>query len=372
MAGLGVNPALLPLLANVKQLVSDVYVVRYVTISSLALAVYDGIVLFPYEVRYIWRARNSFAKWVYLLNRYISFGGIALLVRGTGALQWGNVTDDYCRGMVGVCLVLGALAIGVANYLVLLKVWFLWDQRRMVVALTTVAWLFSYIATLAVVGASVHQLMPHTFSFAPYGLNVCGVIEKPAILRGIWAAPIALEVVVFVFTLLNAVHRPRPANLSLTRALYRDGILFFAALFFLRIFNLVATVALPASLQFIGSCLIWGVNAALLHRLILNQSPQRAPVSTTDARELDDEMIEAYDLAHAVPQLQDRLSFFDKDVFNNPPKPRRQVKWAENVKDTPRRMLMDTPEQESSLRSLWNDGWRAVGAALDRAAAHTV
>lgn len=66
-------------------------------------------------------------------------------------------------------------------------------------------------------------------------------------------APIVLEVVVFVFTVLNAAHRPRPSDVSLAKSLYRDGILFFGALFLLRIFNLVATVALPASLQFMGS-----------------------------------------------------------------------------------------------------------------------
>lgn len=131
----GVNPELLPLLANVEQLASDAYVVRYVTgalqrsssrpvatslivmctarpVASLVLALYDGLVLFPLELRHIWLARNSVAKWAYLANRYVSFGGIALLVHGeyptcvtrtrkpttaacagTGALHWGNVSD---------------------------------------------------------------------------------------------------------------------------------------------------------------------------------------------------------------------------------------------------------------------------------------
>lgn len=101
-------------------------------------------------------------------------------------------------------------------------------------------------------------LLADTLSFADYGLNVCGVLAKPDVLRGIWAAPIALEVLVFVFTILNAAHRPRPANLSLGKALYRDGLLFFVALFALRVFNLVVIVSFRSSLQFVGS---WCVQA---------------------------------------------------------------------------------------------------------------
>lgn len=120
--------------------------------------------------------------------------------------------------------------------------------------------------------------------------------------------------------------------------------------------------------------LIWGVNQALLHRLILNQSPGRqVPASTiSDVPDLADD-IDAYDLSNnGLPQPTDRLSFFDQDVFNNPHRPRRQVKWADSVLDKPpRHMFMDTPEQEKSLRTIWKDSWRAVGDALDRAAAHT-
>ena len=39
------------------------------------------------------------------------------------------------------------------------QVWFLWDSKRTVVAVTTVAWLGSYLVTLAVVGISIHQLL---------------------------------------------------------------------------------------------------------------------------------------------------------------------------------------------------------------------
>lgn len=376
MALAGINPEFIPLLPRLSSLVNDAYLTRYVTIISFTLAIYDGFMLFPYELRHIWSARGSIAKWAYLVNRYMSFAGMALLVRGTGGLAWGDMTDNYCRATLGIDLALGALSIGVANYLVLLKVWYLWDQRRMVIAVTTVAWIFSYIATLAVVGVAIHQLLPHTYSFAAYGINFCGALVKPSIMRGVWAAPIALEVLVFIFTVLNAAHRPRPADISLSHALYRDGILLFGSLFALRVFNLVVTILLPASLQFVGACLIWGVNQALLHRLILNQSVASAPRNQRSSHE----ELGSYDL-DGIPGggTDERFSFFDSDVFGNSPKRRRAPPrpWRDNmtvVTQTTQTQVtfMDSPDHEKGFQGMWKQSWRTVGNALDRAAAHTV
>jgi len=138
-------------------------------------------------------------------------------------------------------------------------------------------------------------VLADTLSFADYGINVCGVLAKPDVLRGIWAAPIALEVLVFVFTILNAAHRPRPANLSLGKALYRDGLLFFVALFALRVFNLVVIVSFRSSLQFVGSWCVQALqilpNSHVLPQfdLGLQFRPTSSPYSQPDAEGKDDD-----------------------------------------------------------------------------------
>ncbi|KAH7100090.1 hypothetical protein BKA62DRAFT_771810 [Auriculariales sp. MPI-PUGE-AT-0066] len=344
-------------------------------VIGLTLVIYDGLNLLPNEIRYIWLARNSITKWVYLINRYVSLVGMALLVRATGMLDWGDLNDTFCVATMGACLSLGALSIGVGNYLVLLKVWFLWDQRRAIIAITTLAWIVSYTTTLALVGVSIAHLVPSTFSFAAYGINVCGVIAKPAVLRGIWAAPIALEVLVFAFTVLNAAHRPRPANVSLGKALYRDGLLFFLALFALRVFNLIVIVSFRSSLQFIGSCLIWGVNATLLHRLILNQTRQpMAKITVEDDNEsADGEDDGEYELdkADARAPTPERFSFFDMDAFARA-QPDRRGRRGRKVTFAPSVTFFESVQQQSSLRQMFSDAFGSMRRGLKRAAGDLV
>lgn len=85
-------------------------------VISTVILVYDAILQLPREIKYIWNARWSPAKAVYLLNRYLSIVALCLLVHGnslacffvavatdthegTAMLDWGVITDAVSTGI---------------------------------------------------------------------------------------------------------------------------------------------------------------------------------------------------------------------------------------------------------------------------------
>ncbi|KAI5116555.1 hypothetical protein M0805_000466 [Coniferiporia weirii] len=61
------------LLSELNVIATDVMIVRYTTIATLCLVVYDYLVSLEEEIRLVWPSKLSFAKLVFLLNRYLPF-----------------------------------------------------------------------------------------------------------------------------------------------------------------------------------------------------------------------------------------------------------------------------------------------------------
>ncbi|KZV85438.1 hypothetical protein EXIGLDRAFT_841501 [Exidia glandulosa HHB12029] len=247
---------------------------RYTILVTYIIVLWDTVLVLPDEINKFWRAKRTWFRAAFLANHYMSIGAMTLMIIATSGLVPADVlTDEVCQAAMSTGVVVGALSVGAGLYLVLLKVWALWGYQKWVIIATTAAWCCSYAATFVMVIITIQGLKPHTFSAAPYGLKLCGINYKPDVMKGIWASPLICEVLVFIFTIWNAADRPRSADVSLSRALMRDGIAFFASLFSLHLLNLILTILSPATIAFIGSCLVWGVSNVLLTRLVLRQTP---------------------------------------------------------------------------------------------------
>ncbi|EJD45750.1 hypothetical protein AURDEDRAFT_114048 [Auricularia subglabra TFB-10046 SS5] len=261
---------------------------RYISAVGYVVLLWDTLLILPDEIERVWRGGISLAKLAYLLNHYMSILILGMLVHAFSGLTEMTLTKRFCTDVTSIGLAGGVISLGIANYLVLLQVWQLWEQRAGIRLLLTLGWGISYSVTL-IVGCLVIVDLYKVVEPVP-GFNICGLTRIPGLVRVIWASPIVYEVLVFSFTVFNAIDRPRPADVSLASSLYRDGVLYFLSLSILRILNLVITSISPTPFVHVGSTLIWECNTVALNRLILNQ---RVPLPQSDERDVEYEMFGA-------------------------------------------------------------------------------
>jgi len=249
--------------------VEEIFASRYITAIGYVILLWDTIITLPREIELVWKAPFSLAKTAYLLNHYASIAFLTLLLSAFSGVSGIEPSSQFCLSATSVGLAGGVISLGVGNYLVLLQVWQLWDQKASIRLILTCGWAISYCTTL-LIACLVISKIPELVYPVP-GFDICGLRSIPDAMKGIWASPIVFEVLVFSFTVLNGIDRPRRSHESLTKSLHQDGILYFVSLSVFRIFNLVITTRAPTALVSAGSCLIWEFNVVLLNRLILNQ-----------------------------------------------------------------------------------------------------
>ncbi|EJD03269.1 uncharacterized protein FOMMEDRAFT_156655 [Fomitiporia mediterranea MF3/22] len=205
----------------------DANATRYVNGVGLVIVLYDHMITFHDEVRLIWQARSSFAKWLFLCNRYMvptTLIWVAIFMNNFTDNVLGS--DNNCRRFFAISSVFGVLSVAIANVLVLLRVVNLWERSRML-----------------------------------------------------------FEVIVLLAVCLNAFDRPHIQNCEVKRGLIRDGIGFFAALTALRLFNLLLTSVVKPSLTVLGVFFVWAMTTVVLNRALFSILR-----TTVDARSWDTEL----------------------------------------------------------------------------------
>ncbi|KII90365.1 hypothetical protein PLICRDRAFT_529450 [Plicaturopsis crispa FD-325 SS-3] len=190
-----------------------------------------------------------------------------------------------CKVYMTLSLYLGMVSIAISNFLVLLRLWILWDNNQRLIAWTIFLYVLTQIASVITTTLIVVQIVP--LLHHDLDTNICFMNQKVDI-ASLWIPGIIFELMVFLTTWWNALSRPRSLETPLSRALYRDGILYFGTLFgmcisrssnrciltnpypALRITNLVMALSAPLSLIFLGVFFIWSISNITLARLVLN------------------------------------------------------------------------------------------------------
>ncbi|CAE6529331.1 unnamed protein product [Rhizoctonia solani] len=71
---------------------SDTIISQYVSISGLALLLYDHVLTLPTEVELVWPAKMSLVKGAFLVNRYLCPLALAF-VCAVNSGHWKNLDD---------------------------------------------------------------------------------------------------------------------------------------------------------------------------------------------------------------------------------------------------------------------------------------
>jgi len=255
-------------LAVIQQDFRDANAARYLSGIGLVLLLWDHAITFADEVQLIWKARPSFAKYAFLVNRYLVACDLFTAAFFMNHFSSTPISDKTCKIFFVVSPMLGVLSIGLANILVLLRVLTLWDRDRGVVKLMTIGFLVSFAATTGTMIAAVTIFLPGIRFDTT--LHMCITTESSKVLTGVWASPMVFEILVLAATCMNSLTTPRKSDTALRNALHRDGIAFFSTITILRTFNLVVAAVAPPPLILLGMFFVWAMTTLTLNRSLLN------------------------------------------------------------------------------------------------------
>ncbi|KAH7886756.1 hypothetical protein F5I97DRAFT_1953475 [Phlebopus sp. FC_14] len=240
---------------------------QYVSAAGLVILIWDHLLTLQDEVDLIWKAKFSVPKALFLFNRYVVPVALILQAHGISGVSNPYLSDKVCRGWFALATVIGMVSIATSNFLVLLRLWVLWDRKPRLVLWTLVLFIVTQMAALGLTGYFVSSMLP-ILVFDPT-LYICNFTEKPKLIL-LWSPGIVFELMIFATTCWNALDRPMPQDVQMAKILYRDGSVYFFGLFALRLVNLVLSITAPLPLIFLGLFFIWSISNITLARLILN------------------------------------------------------------------------------------------------------
>ncbi|KAF9002076.1 hypothetical protein BDQ17DRAFT_1306539 [Cyathus striatus] len=203
---------------------------RYLPAGSLTVILWDHLITLDREVRLVWRSRGrSNEKWIlnsaYVFNRYGAEACLLFIAYVSSGIK--APSSAVCRSYVTLMLFCGTVALEISQFVLLLRVHYLTDQRRVIlyylIAGFTIA--VSISQTFAVL--TMLDLRKNVAAISIAGLNSCAAFKKPPFFSGILAPMFAFDIFIILLTIYNALERPHRSNAELITSLYKDGARFF-------------------------------------------------------------------------------------------------------------------------------------------------
>jgi len=217
--------------AELGGVVQDVLLVRYATVSTLALLVYDFALTFDEEKRMVWPTRLSLPKVLFLLNRYLPFIGVSGLVYVV-VLDSSNMSRRCRTGFIASSfIVFGGYVI--AELILFVRAYAVYGCTRAMLGLIG-------LTLSAVYGTGIY----YTFRF----LVSATVVELPLFPSGClltftdpieWIAFVVLicsETVAVTLLIFKAYHLSRS---TIMRTIIRDGVAYYVFILCASIANLI-------------------------------------------------------------------------------------------------------------------------------------
>lgn len=243
----------------------NVYASRYASIAGYVLMLYDHILTFDEEVRFIWAAPWTLPKALFLIIRY--FVPAFVLIHLCQLTGLSTFSDMFCKVWFNVSASMGIITIAIGNFLALMHIWNLWERDGRLMILTSCLFVATQIANIICLTFSLVHITESVYFNSTF--STCMLTDRHS--AGIiWAPGVAFEAVIFSALFWNALSRPRYLEDDFTKILYRDGFAYILVVFVLRLMNLILSFVAPLSLIFLGIFFIWCSTTMTVTRLVLN------------------------------------------------------------------------------------------------------
>lgn len=190
-------------------------------VAALTLIAYDSVLLFPKEKQYVWGAKWTPGKVLFLAVRYLPLLD-AVFWPFKGMLSIGSPLS--CASVTYWQMAGTLIASFLADVVYGLRAWALWNRNRAFGLFLLAVGVGDNVACLWVLIAVQSHLAPQRIP----GFPGCFVVPFPT--DGLWKAYLigsAFELVIFLATVIKGIHHWTRHAETLTTVLYRDALLAF-------------------------------------------------------------------------------------------------------------------------------------------------
>ncbi|KAG6850647.1 hypothetical protein H0H93_010840, partial [Arthromyces matolae] len=236
------------------------------TVGMFCIFGWDYFMNLPKEIKYIWKRQITFPSILYIANRYYGLLQFAVCIWLLTTPITNAVSVDTCNRIFRWQPV-GALISTLLSQLIMgHRVFALYGQSFAIIGILGVV----MAAEFAVHAYTLTNVFPAQ-SPAPGVVIPCIAIGPTNWLVAFWAIPLLFDSITFTLTLYKSIQHWRNEVKSATLSLlFRDGLVYFAAIFSMNLINVVLFVTQDETLQAINLPATLMLNIIMSCRLILN------------------------------------------------------------------------------------------------------
>lgn len=242
---------------------------RYFTGVALTLCIYDWLIILERESHTVWKARWTWTKALYYINRVITLFGLALAAT-QNSLLWTKLPQRFCSFYLWTASLLQVVSWCIANIILTLRIVALYYQRKY---LLRVLYFLLVVDWAVVVSTTIHTLwsLEQQLDYSPV-LRMCASTAPTPAAPAIFMGPAIYEFILFILTIYRALQdvRNRLSTGPLVATLYRDGFYYFASIFTVHLWNSLSYMTQPMTGIFMGVYFAWAVMTVMSCRVFLN------------------------------------------------------------------------------------------------------
>jgi len=248
----------------------DALVCRYCSAIGITIILWENLITFDQEYRYVWKGPPSIMRLAFLLNRYITpIIFIVVVIEMCGSFNGVTFTNAGCQGFLILVQCVASVEIMVANMVALQRTLALWNGNDGMKLFLYGVYAASVCVTFSLLTLAMYKIAP-SIEWNSY-VSTCSIAKVPVSWAVMWGAPMFFEVTIVTCVAIHALATPRSAQVPLARALQRDGIFFFLSVALLRVANMSIAISVRVSLKLVAVFIIWALEATLFNRFVLRQ-----------------------------------------------------------------------------------------------------
>lgn len=199
-----------------------------VTYAAFALMIWDMLLTMGDEVAFVWPARFTLIKGLFLFNRYVSPVVLAVNVWTlSGYESHLQLSNTFCRVWLSIAITLQAICLSLVSLIVAMRLRAFYEASRRTLIILLCIWATCFVAAMGLLIVNFLRYLD-AVTFIP-SLHACGAfITKP---WTNWIPPVIDHGIFGLFLLFNTWRTPRSSRTHLLAAMYQQGIIYYGVTF---------------------------------------------------------------------------------------------------------------------------------------------
>jgi len=215
----------------------------YVTFACGTVLTHDTLTNLDFEVKYIWKAKLSVIKVLYLLTRYMAYINVVLAL---WYFTFGhNLTPRMCENAATAVYWLDAIGICLSEIMVATRTWAIWGRNRKI----AVGMVCLYLGCVAGGVYTIYMFFQSAIITSNPGLPGCFVEGSSLMMKLSWVMMLIGNSALLVLLLIESylVYKETRSFPALYKTVISDGVLYFVLL---SVLVILVIVPIPSGFDF--------------------------------------------------------------------------------------------------------------------------